>query len=238
MRQLADRLWWVDELAPAAGVYVWKAEDSLYLFDAGMPWQGRKLLRSLETLGWPRVPLSHLFITHIDFDHIGGARTVLEATGASLVCHAVTAAMLQGRIQRRGGKGVVGRLLPVAGRLLSGPLFHVVPLRAELLAMDGDPLPGGFRAVYTPGHCAGHLCYHHPDFRVLIVGDALQSNGQRVSLPPAMFTADPEAAARNVGKLARLDVEIACFGHGQPITQGAGEAIRTLAEQIGQAPDR
>ena len=44
-----------------------------------------------------------------------------------------------------------------------------------------------------------------------------------------MFNADPAQAAESFERLAALDIEIACFGHGEPVTQGARVELRAAA---------
>jgi glyoxylase-like metal-dependent hydrolase (beta-lactamase superfamily II) len=46
-----------------------------------------------------------------------------------------------------------------------------------------------------------------------------------------VFNADPARAAASFRRLAALDTEIACFGHGQPITQDAAARLRAAAAQ-------
>ena len=50
-------------------------------------------------------------------------------------------------------------------------------------------------------------------------------------LPLAMATPDMDEARRSIQKVAQLDAEIACFGHGQPLTQNAAAQIRAFADK-------
>ncbi len=233
MRQLTRQLWWLNELAPGAGVYLWQDADGLILLDCGMPWHARAILTALSRAGFAPSQVRHILITHGDIDHMGGARALKEATGAALMCHAVTGAIMQGRLQRTFGLGVIGSLSGLIARTLMGPIFHSIPVKADELVVDGTSLPGGFRAVYTPGHCAGHLAFYHPEARVLIAGDALSHRGGRLALGPALFTADRVAALRSLAKLARLDAEILCCGHGEPILREAQARLQRLCQSLG-----
>ncbi len=233
MRPLTGQLWWVNEIAPAAGVYLWQDTDGLILFDCGMPWHARTILAALAKAGFTASQVRYILITHGDIDHMGGARALKEATGAALVCHAVTGAMMQGRLQRTFGLGVLGALSGVVARTLMGPIFHSIPVRPDELVVDGTSLPGGFKAIYTPGHCAGHLSFYHPEARVLIAGDALSNHGDQLALGPAIFTADRAVAIQSLAKLARLDVEVACCGHGVPILGDARARLQRLCQSLG-----
>jgi glyoxylase-like metal-dependent hydrolase (beta-lactamase superfamily II) len=105
-------------------------------------------------------------------------------------------------------------------------------VRATCLVQDGDEIGGGWIAVASPGHTPGHTSYFHPGLRTLIAGDALGSirKGQ-MRAPQPMFTEDCEVAARSVRRLAELEPEVICFGHG-PELFGAAEPLRRLAESL------
>lgn len=46
---------------------------------------------------------------------------------------------------------------------------------------------------------------------------------------PGVLNVDPPEAVDSVKRLAALDTEIACFGHGEPLTQGASVELRAAA---------
>jgi hypothetical protein len=46
------------------------------------------------------------------------------------------------------------------------------------------------------------------------------------------FNADPEEARRSFVKLAEIDADVACLGHGPPITNDAREALRAAADRL------
>jgi len=69
--------------------------------------------------------------------------------------------------------------------------------------------------IATPGHTPGQVAVWLEADRVLIAGDALASHDGRPMV--GMFNSEPAVAAASARRLADLDVEIACFGHGQPL---------------------
>src|ERR1700761_7387308 len=72
---------------------------------------------------------SEIVLTHHHVDHVSGATALAARHGIGVAAHAETAKRLRGRV-------TVDRLLD-----------------------EGDELPGGLRAVHTPGHAPGHLCF-------------------------------------------------------------------------------
>ena len=49
---------------------------------------------------------------------------------------------------------------------------------------------------------------------------------------PGTFNQDKARTVASVQRLAALDVDTACFGHGEPIASGAGARIREMARQL------
>lgn len=95
---------------------------------------------------------------------------------------------------------------------------------------DGDEI-FGLQIIGTPGHTAGHVSVFDPSTGVLVAGDALRTTGGLVG-PDPKYTADTAQAAASVRKLAALGVKTILPGHGDPLTSGAGDALRKLAASI------
>src|SRR3990170_5024174 len=66
---------------------------------------------------------------------------------------------------------------------------------------------------------------------LLFAGDAA-ANVIRLGMPIGMFTADREQAKESVRKLAALEFEVACFGHGRVLKGEANLKFRRLAEKL------
>ena len=47
-----------------------------------------------------------------------------------------------------------------------------------------------------------------------------------------VFNVDPRLARESTRKLAELDFDIACFGHGEPLLRDASSALRGLASRL------
>jgi hypothetical protein len=98
--------------------------------------------------------------------------------------------------------------------------------RADWTYGDGDELPGGLRAVFTPGAGTTQHTLVLRDRAVAFVPDLLsRPEGEEVSLIPAEYMADPEEARRSVEKLLDLELEILCLAHGVPVTENAKAAL-------------
>jgi len=119
--------------------------------------------------------------------------------------------------------------------LLANPAYHrwpARPVRVSRPLRDGDAIGGGWIAVHTPGHTAGHTAFYRPESRALIAGDAMGSvRNQQIRLPKRIYAEDFAAALRSVRRLADLEPEVICFGHGRELHQAAA-LLRTLAGSL------
>ncbi len=93
---------------------------------------------------------------------------------------------------------------------------------------DGDNV-FGLDIIDSPGHTAGHICVLDAAAGILVTGDALSGTGGGVAPPDPSFSEDMTVAMETVLKLGGFTYEIALFGHGEPLTEGASAAVAALA---------
>jgi glyoxylase-like metal-dependent hydrolase (beta-lactamase superfamily II) len=203
-------------------------EDGLVLVDAGTPDDVGAILDAVGELGRRPADVRHILVTHCHADHAGGLAELKEATGAPAYMHPADAEMVRvGRALRP--------LTPTPGPLnravfwlflRNGP--KTLPVTGvEHEVSDGEVLPfaGGIRAVHAPGHCAGQLAFFWPRHGgVLFAADAAANVAGLLGLSPGHE--DLEEGRRSAKKLAELDFETACFGHGRTIRRGASARFR------------
>jgi len=87
----------------------------------------------------------------------------------------------------------------------------------------------GLQVVATPGHTAGHISLFDPGTGVLVAGDALTNTAGLAGSNP-QFTADPAQAQESLRKLAALPIRTIYVGHGEPVEDGAADALRRLSQ--------
>ncbi len=150
--------------------------------------------------------LSLVALTHAHFDHQGSARFLCEHYRAPLACHADD----RGLMERTIARGDWPRLSWIANRLFSGPPYQVTRALKE-----GDEVEG-FRVYHTPGHTPGHVIFFRERDGIAIAGDLVNCIRLRPGLhePPRAFTLDPAQNRRSIRKLAELDPQVICAGHG------------------------
>jgi glyoxylase-like metal-dependent hydrolase (beta-lactamase superfamily II) len=208
--------------------YLWRDDTAATLIDSGPAGSGTTIAAALGTIGLARADVKRLVLTHFHDAHAGSAAEV-ASWGAEVVAHAADAPVIRGE-----APGPPPNFTPFERDLhatLNAGLPPAPPARVDHEVDDGDILDfgGGARVVSTPGHTDGSIALHLPADGVLFTGDLIAEwNGDIVQGP---FNADPETAARSARRLAALsDVDIACFGHGEPLLGRAGDRLRPLRE--------
>ena len=216
---------------PVGQAYLWRDGDDLTLIDAGPAGSGERIAASAGALGRVR----RVVLTHFHEDHAGGAQEVAAFTGAEVVAHALEAPVVRGEVPgpaptfedwERPLHADAVRRLPQGG--------FDRPARVTEVS-DGDVLDfgGGARVVHAPGHTDGSIGLHLPRHGVLFTGDAVAASPVDGSVMLGVFNVDRDRAVGSFGRLAALDTDVACFGHGDPVTGGAAEALRASARTYG-----
>lgn len=93
---------------------------------------------------------------------------------------------------------------------------------------EGDVLPGGLRAFFTPGvGTTQHVLLLERHGGVAFCPDLLlRPPGTEVALCPVEETYDPDEARRSVEKLLGLEFSILCLTHGGPVLDEPKAAVR------------
>jgi hypothetical protein len=93
-----------------------------------------------------------------------------------------------------------------------------------------DLLPGGLRAVHTPGPEEVHFCFlMERDPRVLFCSDLLTNYGGRgLDFVPLQYHDDPPQTRRTVEGLLDLDFDVLCLDHGTAIVDDPKAEIQAL----------
>lgn len=95
---------------------------------------------------------------------------------------------------------------------------------------EGDVVPGGLRAIRTPGPEPVHYCLLREDApRILFCSDLLMGDGAGgLAFVPGQFHDDAAETRRSVERLAALDFDVLCLDHGRPVTDDPHSTIEAL----------
>ena len=100
------------------------------------------------------------------------------------------------------------------------------PCAVDRILRDGDQV-GPLEVIQTPGHTAGHLAFYWPERRTLLAGDALVTWPVFKPGWPAL-TLNAEQNLTTLQHIAEREIEVVGVGHGNRITSGGGEKLRTM----------
>lgn len=221
--RLTDDVWQLH--LRAANAFVVR-DDVPTLVDAGTPFDAGAIRDGLAEIGLAVGDVERVLLTHYDLDHVGTLAALTPELDATVYSGAFDAAILRGDRSPplRNHKGAFQRL---AG------LFTTLPdLDVEAVA-DGERL-GSFTAYHTPGHTPGHVAYVSEELGVALLGDLVSESNGALDPPGWLISYDTERVLDSVRDLADRDLafEVACVGHGDPVTAGGGDALAALARQI------
>lgn len=204
-------------------IYALELPGGVALVDAGWDHEDSwlALVGGLATAGYEPGDVRAVLVTHVHPDHFGLAGRVREASGAWIGMHAADAELvrpddvLTGVAAERARQQLQATGAPrhVIDEPREGARAHLLDDGAERLIADHDrvDLPGwDLRAVWTPGHTPGHLCFHERGHGLLLSGDhVLPRISPNISLYPG-HAADPLAdyfeSLRKVGEINAEEV--------------------------------
>lgn len=182
----------------------------LVVIDPASPYEDEQqaldeLLDTLVRVEGRRV--REIVATHLHPDHIGGIEHLRERLGVPVAAHRITAGAIADRVR-------VDRFVE----------------DGERFELEGPP-EITLRALHTPGHARGHLCFFEERNRALITGDLIVGLGTVVIDPPEGNLSDYFASLERV---RALEPTVIFGAHGPAI----GTAVAKIDEYIAHRLER
>lgn len=235
MQPIVEKVYGVPGMS-VGRIYVITGKDGLTVIDSSLsPKTAEKLEPQLKTMGLELKDIKNILITHAHPDHIGGLAELQRVTNARTAIHRRDAPVVRGeapaiRPTPDQVEGIGWKLM--AALPLNPP---ITPARVDLELKGGDILDDilpGLEVIELHGHSPGQVGYWWPEKRLLIGGDVMMHMPWGMTLPIPGVTPDMAEAKRSIRKVAEMDIDILCFGHGAPLLGHAAAQIRTFAAKM------
>ncbi|MEU9007743.1 MBL fold metallo-hydrolase [Streptomyces sp. NPDC048551] len=211
---------------PIGQAYLWQDGGAVTLIDAGHAGSADAIEGAMRSLGLVPERLERIVLTHCHRDHVGAAGELAARQGAEVAAHRLDAPVIRGELPVP-EPVLLDWEIPLYAHGLTTPEAPATRVDREL--EDGDVLPFGDGAVvvHAPGHTPGSIGVHLPAHGVLFTGDCVAGVGQ-VML--GVFNVDRARALDSFRRLAALEPQVACFGHGDPWVTDTAATLRAAAD--------
>ena len=216
------------------GWYLCDVDGAVTVVDCGFSGYFEQLPAALSELRRSLDAVAAVVLTHYHADHVGSAERIRTEAGATVFAPAGDAGGVQGgKVPMPGGMTASlwrPRMVRYMAHAVRNGGAKQIPVREVQSYGDGEVLgvPGGLRAVHTPGHTGGHCSLLAEDAGVLFAGDALATvsflsgeTGPQV----LAFNEDAERARESLSRLEGLPARVIVVGHGRPFEGAPGEAV-------------
>jgi ribonuclease/clavin/mitogillin len=174
--------------------YLVHNSKELLIFDPGSPYEDEQqaLAACVDELIAEGRRVREIILTHLHPDHVGGVNAL---------------------------KAHLGGAVPVAAHVKTAEALTDVKVDRfiednEVIALEGEP-EIHLRALHTPGHALGHLCFHDEARGVLMTGDNVLGVGSVLIDPPQGNMRDYLDSLARMRSLPNLSVLFG--GHGPAI---------------------
>lgn len=179
--------------------YLIYSPHEILIVDPGSPYDDEQqaLSACIDDLMGEGRTAREIVLTHVHPDHVAGVNALNDHLQAN-----------------RGG-----RVSVAAHRLTAESLKNQFPVDRhieddEVIVLEGEPAIK-LRALYTPGHARGHLCFYDERTGALLSGDNIVGFGSVLIDPPDGNMRDYLASLARMRALPHLSVLFG--GHGPPI---------------------
>lgn len=198
--------------------------DESILIDAGVKNSLSLIEDFLHQLGKSPADLTRILLTHADLDHVGAAMALKAQSGATIYASQIAAdALAEGHSSRQVKAGIFSPIFSWFERRGGAMLVTV-----DKILAGGDTLPilGGMDVLETPGHTPGHLSFYFPAHKLLVAGDSVSTQVDKVLYNRMKaFNWDQATMQASVHMQAELQPEIVTSGHGPVVFDAAGKFV-------------
>ena len=197
-------------------------EHNLVLIDAGFPGQTDAIVKAIADEGFNAKNLTHLIITHQDWDHIGCVTDLQKiAPDLKILAHEEEAPYIDGRetpIKLAVRLAEYDTLDPEMRERCDWQKEYYANNKIAIseTLRDGDVLPicGGIEVVHTPGHTPGHIVLLLKESGIMVCGDACNIRDSQLVGSNPVHTFDMAQATASLEKIKSFNPSGVVAYHG------------------------
>ena len=190
-----------------SNVYVITGENPT-IIDTGTGFHSKVIQTTIKKYVDP-LNINQIILTHEHYDHVGGAKDLMNFTKghAKIIAHTAAAEKL------KTGKSTFAEML---GGIMP-TLIVDISLSGNEYLLIGDET---FQVLATPGHSLGSICLYNQKRKILFSGDTVFADGGfgRYDFPGGDFS----ALVQSLKELSALDISDLYPGHGS-VVEGSGK---------------
>jgi len=184
-------------------------ENNLALIDAGFPGHGDAIVQAIADEGFNPANLTHIFITHQDWDHVGCVKDLQkQAPNLKVLAHEEEAPYIDGQklpIKLDNWLAKYDTLTDDERTRADSwrAVYESSPIPITQILCDGEVLPicGGIEVVHTPGHTPGHIVLYLKESNIMVCGDACNINAGKLTGSNPVYTFDMNQATASLEKI-------------------------------------
>lgn len=218
-----------------------KDDNELIMIDCGYPDSVPKLENAMHKIGLSLNQLKKIIITHHDHDHMGALREIKQRYPAiEILCSKEEAPYITGqrkslRLQQAEAiQDTLSESEKEYGKQFQNFLASVQKVDEVTVIKTGYILPfcGGIEVVDTKGHMPGHISLYVKKEKVLIAGDALVVEGEKLCMAMPQFVLNMQDAQDSIRNLQNYDIEkIICY-HGGLYKSDVKSSLREIIDSF------
>ncbi len=201
------------------------AEETLTLIDTGFPSSAKQIIDFIHYIGRSEKEISLIIITHNHPDHTGGLTLFRKISSTKVAAHKADIASLP-------YQSSINRLIHIFPPVKHN--FCLNEAQIDQLLSGGEVLPvlGGLDVIHTPGHTPGSISLLAVKYKILFVGDLINTRYGKLRIPYRIINSSTDEVKSSIRRIAKLDFDTVCVGHGKPLMKEGDVKVRRLAESL------